>query len=130
MRIVLVLATAAIAAVFFLAACEPGNVDGYTWFRQSDASKRWEWFVLPAHEVALTCGEQPGETVNACTVQIPLGPCYVYSIYTEQEARKFTPSGPLGKTTLFEHEVWDNESNPTLGHCAGFNHRERDIRRV
>jgi hypothetical protein len=52
----------------------------------------------------------------------------VYSIYTEAAARKFTPSGPLGRTTLFEHEVWNEDR--TLGHCAGFNHKERHIRTV
>lgn len=128
-RLAFLLTTAAIAAVFVFG-CEKGNVDGYTWYRQGAASKEYAWFVLPAHEVAMTCGEQPGEIVNACAVQIPLGPCYVYSLYTEADARKFTPSGPLGRTTLFEHEVWDNQANPKLGHCAGFNHRERDIRRT
>lgn len=43
----------------------------------------------------------------------------------ETAARTYTPSGPLGSTTLFEHEVWNNKK--TLGHCAGFDHKERGI---
>jgi hypothetical protein len=114
---------AAIAAVF-ISGCEKGNVDGYTWYRASDPARRYWWYVVSPDELDVLCGTR----AHACSVVQPLDDCYVYSTFTEAEARKYTPSGPLGKTTLFEHEVWNNDK--TLGHCAGFDHKERDIRRV
>jgi hypothetical protein len=52
-----------------------------------------------------------GEIVNACTVQIPLGQLLRVLDLHRGRRSAFTPSGALGKTTLFEHEVWDEEAN-------------------
>jgi hypothetical protein len=56
------------------------------------------------------------------------GLCYVYSLYTEADARKFTPSRSARTHDAFRARSL--EPGKTLGHCAGFNHRERHIRRI
>lgn len=114
-----------VAYCAWLAGCSDQPRDGYTWYKAVPALSQYEWHVIPLEDLGERCHPAAGTLINAC-IERHWGTdtCHVYSRFTELEARKFKPAGTFGKTTLFQHEVWDDPAKPTLGHCAGFDHKE------
>jgi hypothetical protein len=123
----------AVAALVLSSCGRPGDkeVDGYTWYRADrPAMKSYQWRTVERAAINAACNEtDPHVTINACSFwNVGTGECLIVSWKTEEEARRFTPSGPLGRTTLFEHEV-ASDRDP-VGHCNGYDHREAHLRRI
>lgn len=118
-----VLVVVGVALVLF--SCSDQPRDGYTWVKEVPALTKYEWHVIDQAELNARCEVPTSQTANGC-VERHWGTdtCHVYSTYTEAAARAFKPAGTFGKTSLFEHEVWDDQANPKLGHCAGYGHKE------
>ena len=136
MRLVLVF------VALLMAGCdgESGDrwVDGYTWYRAETPIPDVRWTVQTYDEVQATCRNYDPKRirVQGCAYRLRAAEvCIVFSYMPELEGRRHKVSGPFGKTTLFEHEVSDNPSGKgmdaaTLGHCAGYSHRELHITSV
>lgn len=113
------------AALLLLAACSDQPADGYHWYRTGAKLAHYEWYVVTYADLHARCGND-GLLVEACAVRnYQQDVCRVYSYYDEAFARRYKPAGTFGGTTLFEHEVWDSETNPTRGHCGGWDHLEK-----
>lgn len=119
---------AVLAVVAALVACTDQPRDGYTWSRTVPALSKVTWHVMSAAVLQVRCGAYVGTIVNAC-VEREWGTdtCHIYSWMDEATARAFKPAGTFGGTTLYQHEVWDDQKAPTKGHCAGFDHKESHL---
>jgi hypothetical protein len=117
----------AVVAVLVLFSCSDQPSDGYTWQKTVPELSKYEWHVLAVGDLVRRCNFAPGINPSAC-VERHWGTdtCHVFAHVTEDQARRLKPAGTFGKTTLFEHEVGDNSDlrKATLGHCAGFDHKE------
>lgn len=115
------LLVALVVATWIVGSCSDGRRDGITWYKAFPAFPGYDWTVLPQAALTNRCAAP----VDACMDRNwATETCNVFSVYSEAEARKYKPAGTFATTTLFAHEVWDDQASPTLGHCGGFDHKE------
>lgn len=110
-----------LAATLLFSCGEPASnkVDGYTWYKAQERSVSYSWIELSFMDLTVMCHtNDPG--LLACAYAIADGKCWVYSRFDEETAKRYIP---VGRTTLFEHEVWSDRDS-RVGHCAGNKHVE------
>lgn len=114
----------------FIPACEHFSGDGYTWYRRGAPARSFAWVQLSSADLLAKCGDP---NFAACAHYDWMGgDCIIYSRYSETQALDVKTNG----RSLFEHEVGplDSMGRPDprkrVGHCAGFDHRERYVRGI
>lgn len=107
-----------ILSLNLIQSCSDGRIDGYTWYKVGVPSSEYIWIQMSQEDIAYIC-EGPA---YGCAFYVPEDTCIVYSMFSEEEAKKAYLAGTFGKTSHFEHEVWNK--NKTIGHCAGYMHKE------